>query len=86
MTDAPEAPAWLHRVHELGSSDRLRGAWPSPEPGARDGQPELGQDPRFHTHGARAAHIDEVYAFVVDNRGRHVKSRSGLEDARRGDQ
>ena len=36
MTDAPEAPAWLHRVHELGSSDRLRGAWPSPEPGARE--------------------------------------------------
>ncbi|MFY3061127.1 CaiB/BaiF CoA transferase family protein [Achromobacter xylosoxidans] len=30
------------------------------------GQPELGQDPRFHTHGARAAHIDEVYAFVAD--------------------
>lgn len=36
MTDAPEAPAWLHRVHELGSSDRLRGVWPSPEPGARE--------------------------------------------------
>ncbi len=30
------------------------------------GQPELAQDPRFCTHGARATHISEVYAFVAD--------------------
>lgn len=30
------------------------------------GQPELGQDPRFCTHGARAQHIAEVYAFVAE--------------------
>ena len=30
------------------------------------GQPELLQDPRFCTHGARAQHIAEVYAFVAD--------------------
>jgi len=30
------------------------------------GQPELAQDPRFCTHGARAVHISEVYAFVAD--------------------
>ena len=30
------------------------------------GQPELADDPRFCTHGARAAHISEVYAFVAD--------------------
>ena len=30
------------------------------------GRPELGQDPRFCTHGARAAHIGEVYAFVAE--------------------
>jgi crotonobetainyl-CoA:carnitine CoA-transferase CaiB-like acyl-CoA transferase len=30
------------------------------------GRPELSQDPRFCTHGARAAHISEVYAFVAE--------------------
>ncbi|MDH3065038.1 CoA transferase [Achromobacter insolitus] len=30
------------------------------------GRPELSQDPRFSSHGARAAHISEVYAFVAD--------------------
>jgi crotonobetainyl-CoA:carnitine CoA-transferase CaiB-like acyl-CoA transferase len=30
------------------------------------GQSELAEDPRFCTHGARAAHIDEVYAYVAD--------------------
>jgi crotonobetainyl-CoA:carnitine CoA-transferase CaiB-like acyl-CoA transferase len=30
------------------------------------GRPELSRDPRFSTHGARAAHIGEVYAFVAD--------------------
>ncbi len=30
------------------------------------GQPELSRDPRFSTHGARAARIGEVYAFVAD--------------------
>lgn len=30
------------------------------------GRPELCMDPRFCSHGARAAHIDEVYAFVAD--------------------
>ncbi len=29
-------------------------------------RPELSRDPRFSTHGARAAHIGEVYAFVAD--------------------
>ncbi|CUJ51895.1 CaiB/BaiF CoA transferase family protein [Achromobacter aegrifaciens] len=30
------------------------------------GRPELSRDPRFSTHGARAVHIGEVYAFVAD--------------------
>lgn len=30
------------------------------------GRPELADDPRFRGHGARAAHIGEVYAFVAD--------------------
>ncbi|PTN49278.1 CoA transferase [Achromobacter xylosoxidans] len=30
------------------------------------GRPELSRDPRFSTHGARAAYIGEVYAFVAD--------------------
>ncbi|QKH39284.1 CoA transferase [Achromobacter pestifer] len=30
------------------------------------GRPELSRDPRFNSHGARAAHIGEVYAFVAD--------------------
>ncbi|ASC68099.1 CoA transferase [Achromobacter denitrificans] len=30
------------------------------------GRPGLAQDPRFRSHGARAAHISEVYAFVAD--------------------
>jgi len=30
------------------------------------GRPELSRDPRFSSHGARAAHIGEVYAFVAD--------------------
>ncbi|MBD9418196.1 CoA transferase [Achromobacter sp. ACM04] len=30
------------------------------------GRPELSRDSRFSTHGARAAHIGEVYAFVAD--------------------
>lgn len=30
------------------------------------GRPELSRDPRFCTHGARAAHIGEVYAFVAE--------------------
>lgn len=29
-------------------------------------QPELAQDPRFCTHGARAQHIAEVYAYVAE--------------------
>ena len=29
-------------------------------------RPELAQDPRFCTHGARAVHIAEVYAFVAE--------------------
>ncbi|MDQ8033139.1 MAG: CoA transferase [Bordetella sp.] len=30
------------------------------------GQPELNDDPRFCNHGARAQHIDAVYAFVAE--------------------
>jgi crotonobetainyl-CoA:carnitine CoA-transferase CaiB-like acyl-CoA transferase len=30
------------------------------------GRPELSQDPRFCSHGARAVHISEVYAFVAE--------------------
>lgn len=30
------------------------------------GRPEMTDDPRFHTHTARAEHIAEVYAFVAD--------------------
>jgi len=30
------------------------------------GRPELQHDPRFCTHTARAAHIDEVYAYVAE--------------------
>jgi crotonobetainyl-CoA:carnitine CoA-transferase CaiB-like acyl-CoA transferase len=39
------------------------------------GRPELLSDPRFATHGKRAAHIDEVYAFVAEV----LKTRSSAE-------
>ena len=39
------------------------------------GRPELVSDPRFSTHGNRADHIDEVYAFVADV----LKTRTSAE-------
>ncbi|WMD22588.1 CoA transferase [Achromobacter seleniivolatilans] len=48
------------------------------------GQPELAQDPRFCTHGARAAHISEVYAFVAEVISARP-SQAWLEDLTRAD-
>ena len=48
------------------------------------GQPELADDPRFRSHGARAAHIGEVYAFVADVI-RHRATDDWLADLARAD-
>jgi len=48
------------------------------------GRPELEQDPRFCTHGARAVHISEVYAFVAEVVSTRT-SQEWLDDLARAD-
>lgn len=48
------------------------------------GRPDLLQDPRFCTHTARAAHIDEVYAYVAEVMLTRP-SRAWLDDLARAD-
>ncbi|CAB3630683.1 CaiB/BaiF CoA transferase family protein [Achromobacter pestifer] len=48
------------------------------------GRPELERDPRFCTHGARAAHISEVYAFVAEVISTRT-SQEWLDDLARAD-
>ena len=81
MTDAPEAPAWLHRVHELGSSDRLRGAWPSPEPGAREDDGR-GQAIEEGDVARRQPHLPQL--VVAANRGGGECQVDGLEVGEQG--